>query len=83
MKKNRWISLALVLALLISLCPNVFAAEPKRADIGERPTRSLSAPPVLSTRLAEQYKPGDQVRVIVLTQKPRLWSSASSARTRS
>ena len=68
MKKNRWISLALVLALLISLCPNVFAAEPKRADIGERPTRSLSAPPVLSTRLAEQYKPGDQVRVIVLTQ---------------
>ncbi len=65
MRKHRWLALALVLALMFSLCPSAIAADPGAADGGL--LRSARAGAVQS-RLDGQYRPGDQVRAIVLTQ---------------
>ncbi len=59
MRKNRWLALLLVFALVISLCPAALAAEP---------VRHLKNTDALSSRMDGLFHPGDQVRVIVLTQ---------------
>lgn len=77
--KKRWLSLALVLALVLSLCTSVFAAGPVQADSGKRLLSALEnrRTEALSSRLSGQYKPGDQVRAIVLTKSQPLAEKGS------
>ena len=67
MKKTRWLSVVLVLAMVLSLCTGAFAADPKPADGAKRLLSSLQDES-LQDRYAGQYQAGDQVRAIVLTK---------------
>ena len=66
--KKRWLSLALVLALVLSLCTSAFAAGSDRASGSKLLLNGLEnrRPETLASQLSTQYKPGDQVRAIVL-----------------
>ena len=68
MRKNRWLSLLLVFALVLSLFPTAFAAEPEQAETGTRLFSSLPGARALPSLQDGQHQPGDQVRVIVLTE---------------
>ena len=70
MKQHRWFSMVLALIMVFSLCTSAFAADPKQATEGKRLFSSLENPKadVLPSRLNGLYKPGDQVRAIVLTK---------------
>ena len=70
MKKNKWLSLVLVLALVFSLCTTALAAAPEQAA-SDNPLPSRIEKPqtdLIKAKLADQHKPGDQVRVIILTK---------------
>ena len=66
--KKRWLSLALVLALVLSLCTSAFATGSDRASGSKLLLNGLEnrRPETLASQLSTQYKPGDQVRAIVL-----------------
>ncbi len=70
MKKNKWLSLALVLVLIFSLCTSAFAVETEQADSGERLLSSLRDPQEepLQVRPTGENKAEAQVRAIVLTE---------------
>ncbi len=70
MKQHRWFSMVLALIMVFSLCSSAFAVDPKQAAEGNRLFSSLENPKAdaLPYRLNGQYKPGDQVRAIVLTK---------------
>ena len=67
MKNSRWLSVLLVLVLLMSLCTSAFATDQQDADDGGRLLSGLQPAHSVADNAANgQYKPGDQVRVIVL-----------------
>ena len=71
MKKTRWLSVVLALVLVFSLCASAFAVdEQASADSAGRLLDSLENPrsESLIERFSGMYKPGDQVRVVVLTE---------------
>ncbi len=70
MRKTRWLSVLLVLVLVFSLCTSAFAADPEPTDSGAPLRSSLPYPRAaqLQLRQAQQYKAGDQVRVVILME---------------
>ncbi len=70
MRKTRVLSALLVLVLLFSLCASAFAADTKSDEGSKRVLSGIDNPRVQSLQelYKSQYKPGDQVRAIVLTK---------------